>query len=389
MTEKKKLLFAVYGLGIGGIEKCLVNLINALPEETIDVDVILMNPHYDMKNQIRRKVFFYDEFEYVLYCGGASEQLRRRGGILRNWKKLLPYVLFHFADQKDADGWKLFKKLPKQYDVAVCYSQNGYTPYYVIDKVEAKRKILWYHNGAYEYAEPEQKRHRRYFPQYDQIVTVSNDCCAMLKQKLPYVAEKMLVLRSLCDTRQIQEKAEEFLPDSYGPEKQHIVTVGRLSREKGALLALEACYQLHSQGRNICWHWVGGGDQTQEIQDMIKQMGLSRHFLLEGNQNNPYPYIAGADVYVQPSFYEAYSTTVTEAKVLCKPMVVTDVGGMHDQLTDGKTGRIVPIDPQALASAVAELLDNRELRQLYTQNLRQQTCNNENALEEYFRTVFA
>ena len=41
---KKSLLFVCYGLGIGGIEKCLVNLINALPEACYDVDLLVMNP---------------------------------------------------------------------------------------------------------------------------------------------------------------------------------------------------------------------------------------------------------------------------------------------------------------------------------------------------------
>lgn len=389
MTEKQKLLFAVYGLGIGGIEKCLINLINILPEDRFDVDIILMNPHYDLKEQIRRKVFFYDEFEYVLYCGGAMEQLKQRGGIMKNWKKLLPYVLLHFADQKGAECWKLFKPLPKVYDVAVCYSQNGYTPYYVIDKVKAKRKVLWYHNGAYEYDSQTRHRHRLYYPHFDWVVAVANECCTMLKEKMPYMADKILVLRNMCDNQQILEKSREFVPHSYVPGKKHIVTVGRMTPEKGALRAAEVCSLLRSHGKDICWHWVGDGEQSQEVLAQVRKLGLEDRFVLEGNQNNPYPYIACADIYVQASDYEAYSTTVTEAKVLCKPIVVTDVGGMREQLTDGETGRIVPLDAASVAEAVEELLDQPALCRQLSEKLRQETYENNGALQEYYRTVFA
>ena len=45
----KKILFVCYGLGIGGIEKCMVNLINVLPEDKFDIDILLMNPEYDLE----------------------------------------------------------------------------------------------------------------------------------------------------------------------------------------------------------------------------------------------------------------------------------------------------------------------------------------------------
>lgn len=389
MAEKKQLLFVCYGLGIGGIEKCLVNLLNVLPEEKYDVDLMLMSPQYAMQPQIRRKVHIYNEFDYILYSGGAMDELRRRGGILRNWTKLLPYVCFRYLDQHGGTGYKLYKKLPKAYDIAVCYSQNGYTPYYVIDKVRAKKKVLWYHNGAYEAGEAEQKKHRKYFPQFDSIVAVSQDCAAVLKEKIPYVKEKILVLRNICDRESILKSAEEFVPEGFEEEKLHIVTVGRLTREKGALLAVEACAQLREKGHSVCWHWVGDGDHAQEIRERIRQLGLESCFQLEGNQNNPYPYLKAADLYVQPSFYEAYSTTVTEAKILGKPMVVTDVGGMRDQLKDGKNAFIVPVDAGAIGDGAACLLKDGAMRAAFAENLVQEGYDSSAYLEEYLQTVLS
>lgn len=386
-NTKKQLLFVCYGLGIGGIEKCLVNLLNVLPEEEYDVDVLLMTPQYLLKEQIRRNVRFYDEFQYVLYDGGAMDEIRKRGGILRNALKLPGYVLLRLLEKSGGKRWKLFRPLEKQYDVAVAYSQNGMAPHYVIDKVKAHRKVMWYHNGAYENTGKEYDLDRAYYAEFDYLVAVSQDCATMLQKKFPEA--NILILRNLCDRQSIREQAAAFVPEGFEAGVSHIVTIGRMTREKGADQALEACRQLQEEGYKICWHWVGDGDQVESIRQRAAQMGLEDCFRMEGNQPNPYPYLRAATLYVQPSYYEAYSTTITEAKVLEKPIVTTDVGGMRDQLTDGETGLIVPVEAAAIASGIKKLLEDSSLRERFSGNLKEENYGTDGVLEEYRKTVLA
>ena len=80
---KKKILFSCYGLGIGGIEKCLVNLINALPADRYDVDLLLMNPEYDFRDQLRRPVRFLPMFDYVANVHETLPEIQKRGEIGR------------------------------------------------------------------------------------------------------------------------------------------------------------------------------------------------------------------------------------------------------------------------------------------------------------------
>ena len=387
--ERKRLLFVTYGLGIGGIEKCLVNLLNALPESRYDVDLLVIDPEYAMKSQIRRQVNFLDPFLYTLNTEFTMAEIRNRGGIRRHIPMLLPYIGYRLRIKLGLPVWAKFPPIEKTYDVAVAYSQNGIGPYYVIDKVSAGRKVLWYHNGAYECTGKQYELDKRYYNRFDTIVAVSQDCANVLKEKFPFAKEKITVLRNLCDAEKIRSDAEAFIPGGFSGDAAHIVTVGRLSREKGADLALEACRMLCSEGRNLVWHWVGDGPQAPEIQKQVQSLGLEGRFRLEGNQSNPYPFIRGADLYVQPSYYEAYSTTVTEAKVLCRPMVVTDVGGMRDQLTNGKTARIVPVDAAAIADAIRELLEKPDRAAGFSRELAGENFDPSAALEEYERTVFS
>lgn len=389
MGQQKKLLFVCYGLGIGGIERCLVNLLNILPEDEFDVDLLVLNPKYALKDQIRRKVNFLDAFSYIYNTEFTMGEIRKRGGLWKYRRMLLPYLDHRVRIKLGLPLWTTFRPLEKHYDVAVAYSQNGLAPYYVADKVTADRKVLWYHNGAYEKTGKDYALDRQYYPKFDYVVAVSRYCAQMLREKFPCLEGKITVLRNICDREHVLRGAEAFIPDSFFGDAARIVTVGRLAPEKGPELALEACRLLREEGRKIVWHWVGDGPMMKTIRAQAEQMGLGDCFRLEGDQVNPYPFMKYAKIYVQPSRYEAYSTTVTEARVLAKPIVTTAVGGMEDQLTDGITGRIVPISAQALAEAIGQLLDSEETARRYSDNLQQEVIGGGQELEAYRKTVFA
>lgn len=387
--DKKHVLFVCYGLGIGGIEKCLVNLLNILPEKRYTVDILLMNPEYDMIPQIKRDIHYLDAFNYVMNTEDTINEIKKRGGYLYNLKLFIRYLLFRFRVKVRIPAWTVFKALPDHYNIAIAYSQNGFAPYYVIDKVKADRKVLWYHNGAYEKNEAEYQRDRYYYNQFDHIVAVSSDCANILQDKFNFNDKKILILRNVCDVKSILENGKAFVPQTFNKSQFHIVTVGRLTSEKGANLAIKACWILYNEGRNICWHWVGDGNQAEHVRNLIKELELEKQFILEGKQLNPYPYIRYADVYVQSSYYEAYSTTITEAKVLCKPIVTTDVGGMRDQLIDHVNGLIVPVDAEAIAEAIRKLMDDANLRIRMVETLQEESLESADALKNYEQTVFS
>lgn len=386
--KRKKMLFVCYGLGIGGIETCLVNLLNALPESRFQIDVLLMNPEYESKERIRTSVRYLDAFRYVMNTTDTMKQIKEHGGILKCPGKFLSYCCFRMAVKLQLNAWKTFKKLPDHYDIAVAYSQNDYSPYYVIDKVEADRKVMWYHNGAYEKTGKKYERDKQYYEKFDFIVAVSSDCKRVLQTKFEFPEGKLVVLRNICDVSAVREKADMFIPESFDDNNLHLVTVGRMTKEKGPDIAVEVCKKLCDRGMPVKWHWVGDGNQREVIEQKVQEYGLQKRFIFEGNQVNPYPYIKSADVYVQPSYYEAYSTTVTEAKVLRKPIVVTDVGGMRDQLIDGKIAKIVPVSGEQIENAILFLLKEAKMHN-GLQNEPYMPGYIENNLDSYYLSVFA
>lgn len=385
----KNILFVCYGLGLGGIEKCLVNLVNYLPVSKFNIDILLMNPEYELKNDIINNVNFLDSYEFVMNTTDTMNEIKERGGVIKNFRKFISYCCFRFdVKLKKQKVWKHFRPLPKKYDVAIAYSQNDYSPYYVIDKVIADRKVLWYHNGAYEKVGQAFEIDRYYYSLFDYIVAVSNDCANVLNRKFEFGSNKVIVLRNICDIENILNKSDAFVPNKYKINAIHITTVGRLTKEKGADLAFNTCKLLRENDYNVVWHWVGDGNQRDKLIDLIAQHGYDDIFILEGNQDNPYPYIKNTDIYVQTSYYEAYSTTITEAKVLQKPIVTTDVGGMRDQIVDGENGLLSKIDSNDLYRKIAMIIDKRNLLQLFKNNLCINNVDNDISLKRYYDTIF-
>lgn len=389
MNERKSVLFACYGLGIGGIEKCLVNLINVMPEQDFDIDLLIMNPEYDMLPQIRRKVNLIDSFSYILNTEFTMQEIQKRGGLWKHRKMLLPYVEHRVRIKLGLPLWTQFRAIEKEYDIAVAYSQNGLAPYYIMDKTYAKRKVLWYHNGAYERTEKEFLLDQKYYTQYDFVVGVSDFCADVLREKFSFREDQLVVLKNICDTSKIRQDSQLFVPDTYEKKEFHIATVGRMAIEKGPDLALEACRILHDTGNPVCWHWIGDGPQRSEIQSKVKEYGLENSFLLEGNRVNPYPYIRSCDLYVQTSRYESYSMTTMEAQILYKPIVITGVGGMKNLIQNGKNGILVRPNAQAIAEGVRKLMDDPMLRESFVKTLTDNTYLMEAHFEEYGKRVFA
>ena len=185
----------------------------------------------------------------------------------------------------------------------------------------------------------------------------------MLMEKFDFAAQKAVVLKNFYDVDDIKTKALEPLPRDFNSDFINIVTVGRLTREKGADMALAACRHLVSCGRKVRWYWIGDGNQRKKIEKEIEKDHLQETFFLMGDQANPYPYMGAADIYVQPSYYEAYSTTVCEARALGKIIVATDVGGMREQIKSMENGIIAPVDAKAISIAICRLLDDVRLHE--------------------------
>lgn len=392
---KKSLLFIIPSLGGGGAEKSLITLLKLLDYDRYCVDLMLFRREGFFLEQVPPQVTIMDGGEdYRYFDGGLKQALVY---FLKNRKYHLAFdrLNYSFALKKrgtanrSAYVWRyLSRALPdikKTYDVSVGYLE-GNSIYFCVDKTNSAKKLGYIHS-EYEKLGMDEVFDEHYLTQLTHVVTVSNSCAESLIKAIPPVRNKTVVIENIISQEEIRSLAlsEPAFEDSF--DGIRLLTVGRISCEKGIDMAVDACAILLLKGYRIRWYVAGSGDLTGDIQALIKTKGLENHFILLGSQKNPYKYMARCDIYIQPSRYEGKSLAIEEAKVLAKPVVTTNFTTVHDQIEDTVTGLIAQADPPSLAEKIGLLIDSPEMRDTLSHNLKSWCCDDKNELNRFYALV--
>ncbi|WP_230469862.1 glycosyltransferase [Lujinxingia vulgaris] len=140
-----------------------------------------------------------------------------------------------------------------------------------------------------------------------------------------------------------------------------LLAVGRLTEAKDYPNLLHAMALLIN-ARPARLLILGEGGKRAELEALIKQLGLDEVVQMPGFVDNPYAYMARADLYVMSSRWEGLPTAPVQALAVGAKMVLTDCpSGPREILEGGRWGRLVPVnDAEALARALSEALDDED-----------------------------
>lgn len=146
----------------------------------------------------------------------------------------------------------------------------------------------------------------------------------------------------------------------------------RLVKTKGIIEAIEASKMLDDNGYKHRMVLLGEGPEEAELKSLA---GKSIVFM--GFPEDALSYVAGADVFIHPSYNEAFSLSLVEAAMLGKPTIATDVGGNPEIIKNGETGVLIkPKDVNALYAAMRDSIQNTETFVKYGTALRKGYENN-------------
>jgi glycosyltransferase involved in cell wall biosynthesis len=142
-----------------------------------------------------------------------------------------------------------------------------------------------------------------------------------------------------------------------------IVSIGRLSREKGHVDLLEALAAVRSDGTPFHAVFVGEGVERERIEATRSRLGLEKQVTLAGLQHDVRPYYAMAQIAVMASHSEGSPNALLEAMAAGLPIVASRVGGIPEIATDGESALLVERQrPEELAKAIQRLLRDPDLR---------------------------
>ncbi|MDF2607274.1 MAG: glycosyl transferase group 1 family protein, partial [Bacillales bacterium] len=123
------------------------------------------------------------------------------------------------------------------------------------------------------------------------------------------------------------------------------------------------------------------------IKKLIAQNNLENNFILLGKQTNPYPFIKACDLYVQPSRYEGKAVTVTEAKVLGKPILITNYPTAKSQVEHGVDGVICDLSIEGLSNGIELIYYKNDLRKELISNLNGMDFSNNDELNKLYNLI--
>lgn len=347
----KRVLFYIRSFFGGGAEKVMLDYVRGLNQRGFDITVMVRRDEGDFREQFHA---LEKEGVHIRQCcdwiqpGKNLLQKARNAGLL----KLADWAEFRWPG--------LFYRIAirEKFDTEIAFMHNEAAAIIASSSNRKSQKLLWVHTDlrridTWKMYFQTRKRQRRYFSRFDKIICVSRIAQEGLAQLLN-VTENVMVLHNPVDREKIIElsKSPCLLPVAEVPM---VCAVGRLSWEKNFAMLIRAHKALVDRGILHRLVIVGDGPEREALDTLIQELGVENSVTLAGYQNNPYPYIAAADMTVCSSVYEGLHIASIESLVLGKP-VVSCCNVVGEVFGDYHCGVITKNDQEALAQGLEQML---------------------------------
>ena len=379
----KKIAFFATKFIAGGLEKSLLELIDVIDHNQYEVTVFLPNKDGEWTHLLQEKarvvILEEENFKFLVKKHLKNFDLikllrtfifRCKAVILsrRNYFKGLEYRV------------KSMTKYPEQFDIAIAYQVlDEHVITNCLYRINSYKKVLWVHQ-RFNTMKPD---FYNWYIDFDKVFCVSKYLETQTQTMFPKLNSKTEVFYNITNPNEIKKMADAYPLELRTRETQVVlVTVGRISEEKGQAVIPQVARLFLEKRYNIIWYLVGEGPLETEIEEKIKQYGVTDNVVLCGRKDNPYPYIKNCDIYVQTSKTEGWGLTVSEAKILKKPIVTTEAGVMSEQIDNGINGIITENDSaEEICNAIEQLIVNPDLRKSFIAALEKDGLNNGNKKE--------
>lgn len=384
MTGKKKITFLYSKMRSGGTAIALLRLLKYINKDKYELNLILLEEGGELDNEIPSQI-------NVSYCKKNNPlMLLKKMQIV----KLVSWLYYRFREAiaKDEEkqcyyGIKLYS-IPKSInaDCVISYAESNFNLVCLAAYSCAYTKILWVHMDKYR--KVNKNIYEKALRNIDHIFCVSNSALDTFVKQFPSVKSKISTVYNIIDENEIQNKAKE--KTDFEMKRYALCTVGRISDEKGQIFIPETMKLLLDDGYDVYWYIVGGISNNkyfEKIKELITRYDLNERIIIAGNKNNPFPYIKNADIYIQPSLQEGYCTSTIEAKILKRPIIVSNISNMREQFSNGIDALLVNTNSVSLYESIKMLLDSPLLRKRFVEKLCVWSPNNEKQLQKIYTII--
>lgn len=392
---KPSILIFSQAMELGGVERSLLGLLDAIDYDRYDVDLFLMRHSGELMPYLNPKANLLPEIPQYASLAVPMASLVKSGqlGVLRG--RLGGKLAARRFDRKDPSDkpsvtvltYSHKYTLPvmpqisgKTYDLAISFL----TPHYFArQRVKAEKYAAWIHTD-YTALTFDRVAELAMWEGYDAICGVSEQASRGFQAVFPELAGKVQTIENILPKELICKQAAALQTDLPSGGAKALLSVGRFCEAKNFDNVPDICRRLVADGLDVKWYLIGYGGSEPLIRQKIHDAGMQDRVIILGKKDNPYPYMRACDLYVQLSRYEGKAVTVREAQLLGKPVVITNYATSASQLVDGVDGVIVPMDNAGCAAGIAALLRDPVRMQQLSENCAKRDYTNSAEIEKIY-----
>ncbi|EMI9090644.1 glycosyl transferase [Bacillus cereus] len=391
---KKKILFMVINMNIGGTEKALLNMIAEIPKDKYEVTILMLEKKGDFLNFIPKGVRIedvkdYEEIQYILNKPSrlVIADLIKKRKIVKALQLAVLYVISKIMKERSVIlkyCLQNYEDVYKNYDIAIAYAgPMDFISYFVANKIEARRKVQWIH---FDIEKIYFNKHfvNKVYKNFQHVFVVSDLGKRKLIQTVPELINKTDTFFNIISPEMISKMANEGIGFADDFEGVRILTVGRLSIEKGQDLTISVLAKLKEAGYNVKWYCIGDGKERGMYEKLVKNYDVQGNYIFLGAVSNPYPFMKQCDIYVQPSRHEGYCITLAEARCFNNPIISTDFTGASEQIIHNHNGLIVQFDEQQMYDSIVQILSDKSLEECLRKNIEKEVVDTREELKKLY-----
>ena len=360
-SKKKRLLFAIKDLEIGGIETAIINLLNNMNYEKYDVTLIMEERKGTLLKNVNENVYIQE-----LKVSNISNVIIRKS---INMLRKLNYEILNYHN----------------YDFSCCYTTYSLSSN-KIALTASKNNSIYVHSN-YRYIYKDKTEFKKFFncrniSSFRRIIFVANEAEKDFIKIYPELKNKCLVLNNFIDPDKILKLSTEKISETHPKNKKLFVFIGRLDdSSKKVSRAINLLKSLSDVNLLI----VGDGPDRKMYEDLVTKNDLSKRVTFVGQKTNPYPYIKLADYIILTSDYEGFPVTYLEAITLHK-RILTTIDVSDESINIGKDyATIISMDEKEMLKDVQkELSSPRKIKDIDIKKIQEERLEN---LENIFNEV--
>lgn len=335
-VDRKKVLFLIPSLIPGGAQRVFSTLLRHLDRSRFELHLAVLQATGAYMTDVPEDVVVHDlGVSRIRYAGPA---------IIRTTRKLRPQAVLSTLVYLNLQLLLVKPFLPANTKVLVRESTTASS----FLAQETRHPEVW------------KRLYRNLHRRADRIICLSQAMMDDLVENFDLPREKLVRIYNPIDFDMIRRLAERE-GNPYQSPGPHLVSAGRLSREKGTDVLLRAMPAVLEALPHARLSILGNGPLESELKQQAERLGVAAAVDFLGFRQNPWPYFKHAHVFVLSSRYEGLPNVVLESLAVGTPVVATNCSGGFSEICAGNAVTLVPLENgSALAEAIVRVCTSRE-----------------------------